>query len=230
VVFDLIVIGHLYNIMNMRRVAGIIALVAGCLWPGLVTVGAQTGADTAWEKLTRVPLDTLDARDTRVWMGLHLPSTCKTQVSILDSASRPCRLLINRLMSTGYYNAYWDKRDDSGRFVAPGRYMYVVTPVCGEVYKGSLKVHYKKWEREVGMRSNPGSPPSMTVTIDSAAAPINLLVYTWNGNLIDTICVDSVFACGSHPVEWKPKTNFPKGQYWMRLRVGEFETKEKFWR
>jgi hypothetical protein len=208
----------------------ILGLAAVSLWLGPQAVRGQTGEDSTWDDLNRIPLDSLDAQCTRVWMGLHLPSTCKTQVRIYDTASHPCRTLINRMMSSGYYNLYWDKRDDSGRFVPPGRYLYVVTPSCGETYKGTLTVHYKQWERNVSLHSEPGKTPIVTLTVDSAATRLSLFVYTWNDNVLDTICVDSVFSRGSHRVEWNPLKAVSKGLFWVHLHVGDFVTRGKLWR
>lgn len=193
--------------------------------PGL---SAQSREHLMWEKLGRPPVDTSDAQDVRIWFQLKHEAVCRVEVSIFDTASHRYRSLVQKPLGRGYYNLYWDKRDDSGRWAPPGRYVYLVNTACDDPITGGLKVKYKKWERAVRLVPDSASDSaSATLEIDSSHVPVTLRVMTPDGVVMDTLCSDSLFSRGRHRVVWRPKTEVALGEYYLRLNAKDYVTQEK---
>ena len=67
--------------------------------------------------LSQRPADTIEAENRRVWLAQERKAPCQMTVEIVDSAGTKVRHFFDDLLYKGYYNLYWDKLDDSGRFV-----------------------------------------------------------------------------------------------------------------
>ena len=99
------------------------------------------------EDLRRSPADTLEADRLRIWIPVEGSNRCRTVVHIKDTSGQVVRTLLDDLLSRGYHNFYWDKRDDSGRYVRAGEYQFEAS-VCGKTSSGHLTVTYKPGELE----------------------------------------------------------------------------------
>jgi hypothetical protein len=60
-------------------------------------------------------------------VGEHAGSGSRSTLSIVDRAGRVVRHLVNRKQPTGAYSAMWDGRDDAGRKLPAGVYLYRLT-------------------------------------------------------------------------------------------------------
>jgi len=101
---------------------------------------------TLKEKMTP-PLDPLDREYLRLWIPAERTNACRLAIKILDSANQVVRHLVDYVAPGGYLNFYWDKKDDSGNLVQPGRFRFEADD-CGHIRDGQLTVRYRKWERE----------------------------------------------------------------------------------
>lgn len=147
----------------MKRLFLISAVTLGLMlsFTGPVSAGKphiQTFAD-----LQVPPDDPTEAARVRIWFPIQRHSNCRVRVEVLDSSGTVIRHLLSRLMSDGYYNIYWDRRDDSGRFVPPGVYPVRIND-CGTIRDATVEAAYRLYENTT----------TLGVTQDSSGALINL--------------------------------------------------------
>jgi flagellar hook assembly protein FlgD len=108
-----------------------VTLVSLVVASSIAYADRQTYAD-----LTTPPADSAEAERVRIWVPIQRQSRCRLTIDILNDSNRVIRHLVDRLISEGYYNFYWDKKDDSGMIVKPGAYAYVLNellPSNGEM-------------------------------------------------------------------------------------------------
>jgi flagellar hook assembly protein FlgD len=173
-------------------------------------------------------MDSVQARDTRIWFGLQHQGSCRVRVEIVDTAQKVIKSLVDRMMTSGYYNMYWGKKDDSGRWVPRGLYFYKVISSCLPEKKGKLWASYRPFERVVQLLVDTTDlEAAVTVRVDTTLARIALEVYTQYGVLIDSLCPDTVLASGTHRFVWKPQIGTALGEYWVRMNVESFLTEER---
>ena len=181
-----------------------------------------TWAGQSAEDLKIRPLDTTDAENVRVWLSLERSNTCRVNVTIVNQAADTVRHFFSDMLSPGYYNYYWDKKDDSGQFVDPGRYRYIVHD-CAEVKDGTLLVVYKEWERFSRLHVDQ-FPDSGVIAFELMrdSATVMLAFENRRGVVIDSAIVDSTMNQGHYRFRWKPNPAIPSGYYTVILRVGDF--------
>ncbi len=176
-----------------------------------------------WERLKTPPVDTEDAQNVRIWIGLERKGRCRVTVNIVNSQADTVKHFLKATMGGGYFNYYWDKKDDSGNFVPEGNYRYVLKD-CDRIkdhYK--LKVQYKPWERE-SIISTVNLKKNGIIEIDllKDSALVNLIIENVRGIVIDTTIVDSIMNTGHHEIVW-PRSKKPSGKYTARLTVGDYQ-------
>lgn len=171
---------------------------------------------------TTPPADSAEAERVRIWVPIHRQSRCRVTVDILNDSNSVVCHLADRLMSQGYYNFYWDKKDDSGEFVRPGEYVFVVND-CGRKSYGEVTAQFQEWER-AGRIYPPEEKWSTNVgfelLVDSAVVSVN--IYNRRGGLVDNPIVDSLMNRGKYKFEWLPLEKVPRGIYTLKLTVGDF--------
>ncbi len=113
----------------------------------LLTAGLSSAGTTEqeWDQLCKYPQDSVEMKNLRIWLAQEHDSACTFEVVIVDSTDSLVRHFLDMDLRSGYFNLYWDKKDDSGRFVPPGNYRYK-TNECGGNREGKLLVKYEKWE------------------------------------------------------------------------------------
>jgi flagellar hook assembly protein FlgD len=57
-------------------------------------------------------------------IAFQLPASSRVRLDIYDIAGRRVRALVDANMGAGARSAFWDGRDDAGRRVASGVYLY----------------------------------------------------------------------------------------------------------
>ena len=179
--------------------------------------GRQSRAD-----MTTPSADSAEAERVRIWLPIERQSRCRVTIDILNDSNRVIRHLVDRLMSHGYYNFYWDKKDDSGRFVKTGEYAYLVND-CGQKSYGQVAAKFKKWE--VASRVYPpeetwSSKIRFELLEDSALVSIHL--YNRRDRLVDSPVVDSLMNKGKYEFEWTPPETVTRGIYTLKLTIGDF--------
>ncbi|HUV30941.1 MAG TPA: hypothetical protein VMY05_07640 [Acidobacteriota bacterium] len=176
----------------------------------------------SWGQLTTRPYDTVDAENVRVWLKLEREARCRVTVTIVGARNDTVRHLFSTLMPPGYFNVYWDKMDDSGRFVDTGSYRYVAHD-CAGVQGGLLRVIYKDWERSSRLVTD-HYPDSGVIGFEllKDSALVTLSIENTVGRFVDSPIADSLMHRGFHSFRWQPDARVPSGRYTIKLQVGDY--------
>jgi len=173
-------------------------------------------------KLTTPPLDTAEARRVRIWFPIENHNFCQVTVNILNKSNRVICHLIKRQFFRGYYNLYWDKKDDSGRFVEEGKYRYLIS-YCEHKDIKPIIAQYKKGERECKIELGKDlKNPTFNYEIKTDSVIISLAIYNNRGKLVFQPFVDSLVTRGKHTFVWHPDKDIRAGNYTFKLRVFDF--------
>ncbi len=188
----------------------------------LATSSIGYAGQQAYGDLTTPPADSMEAERVRIWVPIYRQSHCRVTIGILNDSNQVIRHLVERLMSGGYYNFYWDKMDDSGLYVKPGAYAYVVND-CGKKRYGEVVAEFKKWE--AASRLYPpmekwSTKIGLELLEDSALVSIHIL--NRRGKLMDKPVVDSLMNQGKYEFEWTPGENIRRGIFTLKLFIGDF--------
>jgi flagellar hook assembly protein FlgD len=185
-------------------------------------------AQTLKEKMTP-PDDSVERENVRIWVPVERPSSCRLVINIMDSSKQVVRHLLDYVASSGYYNFYWDKRDDSGRQVEPGIYVYEVDD-CGTKKKGQLKAEFRKWERESRVQIDPDTTGFVLELLEDSAA-VRIEWYDFKNRLKVRLYLDDEMSRGTYHFNWignREGNNIAlvpslrQGFYVQRVKVGEF--------
>ena len=212
------------KLQAIERFAGVIGLVA------LITVlcssdPVRSQGRTAQDlkQLLTPPADTADAENVRIWLPKERHSSCRVTIDIYNDLNATVRHLLNEVLPWGYYNFYWDKKDDSGRFVPEGSYRYTIDN-CGTERKGHVKVTYRKGEDLFNVyREVRGSRGLIPFDILKDSTPVSMVIVSPSGRVVDTIAVDSLMDAGHYEVQWAPAGPSGPGLLRFKMTVGEFD-------
>ncbi len=189
-------------------------------------IAGQPGKRSDLRQLLAIPEDSADAANTRIWLGIERPNSCRVEIEITDGNSRVVRHLFNDLLPAGYYNFYWDKLDDSGQYVAAGKYYYNVND-CGKRKSGTLTAEYRPGENRCLIhkedRDNRGVM-RFDISGDSATASL-MAVYDLSGP-VDTIATDTVLVGGRHEFHWRPTSTRKYTAYHFIIEIDGFVHEE----
>ncbi|MFH1688097.1 MAG: hypothetical protein ABIE70_11340 [bacterium] len=213
------------DVSNMRR------LLFHCL-PLLIAATCLTpsrghGAAVDWERLTTAPTDTAEARRLRIWLPLEKSSHCRTSIDIFDQSGWAICRLIDQLMGPGYYNFYWDKRDDSGHFVEPGTYRWRAIN-CSDTIIGELTAQYHEWERSsrIEVIDSVGQARFLLI-LDNDSALVSAVIWNHRGRHISDLVQDTLLSKGRHLLHWDPPSGYA-GRFVISVTVGGFDHRQGF--
>jgi len=177
----------------------------------------------SYKDLTTRPRDTVEAENVRVWLPLERPNRCVVEVNIIDFRGRPVRQLFMGTLERGYYNFYWDKKDDSGRFVPEGGYFYDMKD-CRRKDRWPLTVMYRPFEQYcLFYPPDDGESPHVRWELTRDSVPISLEVLRSNEKLFFAKFMDSLMMRGAYEYRWVPDSTIKPGIFYIRLTVGEVE-------
>jgi hypothetical protein len=208
------------------RLAAAIAIVF-TIYAG-VPVHTKPLSKGEWERLSRPPLDSTQARDTRIWFSSLSAGSCRIKIEIEDTAGKTVRHITDEMIGKGYYNLYWDKKNDSGVFVPKGLYYYRVWSGCAPELKRKLWVSYLPFERVVRLTVDTADlEAAALISVDTPKVRLSLDVFRTDGFHIDTLCPDTVLTYGVHRVVWRPTQGASLGVYYLRMTVDQYIAEEK---
>ncbi|HWR82570.1 MAG TPA: hypothetical protein VN285_04650 [Candidatus Deferrimicrobium sp.] len=172
--------------------------------------------------ITVPPLDSAEAARVRIWVPVSHQNGCRMTITILNDSGRVVRHLLDRLVSAGFFNYYWDKKDDTGGFVQAGEYTYLVDD-CGTKRQGIVTAQFREWERDsrVQLLSQYGTV-KVELELFRDSALVSLDVYNRRGNRVAGPIADSLMLHGRHELEWRPPKSALRGRYLLKLTVGDF--------
>ncbi|HOD65194.1 MAG TPA: FlgD immunoglobulin-like domain containing protein [candidate division Zixibacteria bacterium] len=196
------------------------AIPAGCL--AALLLGAAASAQTI-EGLQVPPADSAEAERLRIWAAAEGTSRCRMIVEVVDSANRVVRRLVDFLAAPGYYNFYWDKRDDSGLRVPEGKYRGRVD-YCGALSWENLTARYSLWELQSDLTPfDPDNPFRIGVVLTADGAPVAAEILNRRDVHFDVMLPDTVLDIGTHWIPYRPPERMPRGNYTIRIKVGDYE-------
>lgn len=181
-------------------------------------------AGQTWESLITPPVDSIDAVNVRIWLPIDHSHLCLVTISIVDSSGSKVRLLLSEPLKKDYYNFFWDKRDDSGKFVVEGEYSYIVDD-CGKKRSGKIVASYKEWELLSNIVSNEKDMPFMVeLELLKDSATVSIEVVGRLGNIVANPISDSLLDAGKHNLRWNHEKGkrIRRGQYTLAITVGDF--------
>lgn len=185
---------------------------------------AITGSTQTIEGLQTPPTDTAEAQRLRIWAAAEGTARCRMVIEILNDSNQIIRNLVNFLAPPGYYNFYWDKRDDSGARVPEGRYR-ARTNHCGKIGWETLTAQYTKWEilSDLGPYDT-AAPFDISLILTGDSIPISVELLRGPAQVIDTMLSDTLLNAGTHRITYVPVPNkIWRGNYVIRVMVGDYE-------
>lgn len=214
-----------YNLMAMKRtlIQSIVLILL------IVAVAGAVGAGQTYEELIVWPKDPDEAQRVRIWLGLERKSNCRVTVDILDENGEPIRHVLDRLMRFGYYNLYWDKKDDSGRYVDPGVYTVLITD-CGRSKYATVEAAYRPWERWSGLEVvGEKAAPVFRLTLDKDSAEARLVMTNVRDDTIAVAMEDTLLSAGVYDIPFPDDKSIVSGVYLIKLLINEgFVREERF--
>ncbi len=172
--------------------------------------------------LSRPPQDSAEAERVRIWIPVERDSKCRVDIKIVDDSGRVVRHLLNYRPSRGYYNYYWDKRDDSGKRVPPGTY-YSMVDNCGNIRRRPIEARYGEWEKASRIvLPDTARPFLVRFELLEDSADVSVRILSQRGHQVDSVFVDSIFNKGQHEIEWQPPPSFRHGNYMIEVTIGEY--------
>ncbi len=155
--------------------------------------------------LTERPADTTLADNIRIWLPVERGQSCRVTIEIADSSGAVIRHLIDRLIPSGYYNFYWDRRNDAGDTVPSGHYTYLVTDCGAPWLRGDLTADYPRGEQLVDFKiPSRQTPDSIWFDIRADSMLVSIEIYDGYDQFIDRPVGDSVYGRGRHGWAWTP--------------------------
>ncbi|MEA2031743.1 MAG: FlgD immunoglobulin-like domain containing protein [candidate division Zixibacteria bacterium] len=169
------------------------------------------------------PPDSVEAERVRIWVPVEKTSRCRVRINIMDSTGDTVRHFVNFLPNPGYYNFYWDKKDDSGRRVPAGTYPYVIEDCGDHKRRREVIAKYSRWE-EISTIVPPDSahPFRIELELDEDSARCSLRYYTHREYQIDSLFVDSLLNKGKYQFNWNPSWKIRPGNYIIKLMIGNY--------
>ncbi|MEA3296391.1 MAG: hypothetical protein U9R56_00830 [candidate division Zixibacteria bacterium] len=185
--------------------------------------GEKTGSTMGeYKKLKIPPEDSAEAERVRIWVPLERQSIRRVRINILNDSNRVIRHLIDKPLPYGYFNYYWDKMDDSGQFVQPGEYKYIIDDL-GERRYGHVTAEFKIWENSFTlypMGEKGDAKVGFELLRDSSQ--VSIAIINRHKIVIDKPINDSLMNRGKYEYEWEPPRPGYYGKYELRLTVGDF--------
>ena len=173
--------------------------------------------------LSTPPEDTVDAERVRIWFPVETTGKCRLDITIFNKAGKEVRHLINFLAKPGYYNFYWDKKDNSDSFVQSGIYPYTIKYCGGKTRKRELTVQYSKWEKAVIFAPLDTSKVfDIVFKIIEDSVPTSIIICNRRGIPTDTVLLDSLLDKGDYQFEWAPERKIRRGNYMIKVILGDY--------
>jgi hypothetical protein len=167
------------------------------------------------------PLDTSEAKRVRIWIPQEQKLPCRVVVDIITPVGVVVRRLIDETLKEGYYNYYWDKRDDSGRYVPAGGYAALINN-CGSVRKRPLEAVYRLFEDAVELTVVDTARPAVAVlTLTDDSLLVRLGLSTRTGADFGTVVEDTVLSAGRHEISLGSCRAAAPGKYLLDLYIND---------
>lgn len=188
----------------------------------------QSSSAASFKELQVIPYDSANAENMKIWIPVEAKD-CNVHIKILDSNMKLVRELLEEKILNGYYNIYWDKKDDSGNFVQEGKYN-VATISCDFKRITPILVSFANGENAVLVSAGADDRnPSVEMTLLQDSLHVSLEIMNIRMNLTALIFSDSLILEDKASFLWEPSSVTPTGNYFYKLKVNDFEQLIPFW-
>ena len=196
------------------------------LWVILFCVVSSAPAADSLEvqsfgEITTPPFDPADAERVRIWLPIERGGQCRVRINILDSLNHVVRRLVDRPLPTGYYNFYWNKKDNQGRFVGEGTYKYIADD-CGRRSYGELEVRFHRWELSSRLVAGDTVGDIVILHLYEDPALVSATVLNQRRRTIDQPFTDSLMRRGEHELRWIPPQRGYGSVYLLQIEVSGY--------
>ncbi|MDF1544222.1 MAG: hypothetical protein P1R58_03865 [bacterium] len=199
----------------------LVLLLAASFWVAAPVSAARIAR--TWQQITTPPEDSVDAENSRIWLPIERKNRCRVKIEIFDRQGKKVRTLYDALLGNGYFNFWWDKRDDSLIMVEPGEYTYEVEDRCAKDRTGTIVAAYREWERKCRMEILEDKyPRGVILDLLDDSATVSVRVFKFDGEQADIPFVDSLMNRGMHRLAWNPPDTVLPGRYKMKIFVGDY--------
>ncbi len=203
------------NINNSLRNIGLMSLL-------LILFSLNLSAQTV-DGLSTPPEDSIDAERVRIWIPVETDGRCRLDINIFNEDKKKVRHLINFVAKPGYYNFFWDKRDDFGNFVSEGNYPYTIKFCGGNTRARELTVQYSKWEKAVEFAPlDTSNVFEIAFKIIEDSVPASIIICNRRGVPMDTLLLDSLLNKGDYQYEWVYEKKVRRGNYMIKVLLGDY--------
>lgn len=189
------------------------------------TAGGQISTgDYNLAKLLTPPLDPDDAYRMKIWVPVEKIKVTRVAIIIYSDRNESVRKFFEGNLPQGYHNFFWDKKDDSGNFVPPGKYYCRIEMGNKKQPDQSLlEVNYKRGEKEVIVEPIIGTDTlGFTYEIMSDSARVSLLSLRADGSSTETVFGDSILFRGRHIYKFVPEKRLRFKEFSFRLTVDDY--------
>lgn len=170
-----------------------------------------------WREWVEMPADSIQEEERRIWIANETGQFQRIRIDILDLSNQVIRHFIEADFNPGYVNVYWDKKNDSGLWVEPGRYRYRLT-VIGKEKSGSLRASFDPNELLVELYpETKGSPGLIRFDITRDSVLVSAGIYLWGGRSISLLMTDSLHLKGSYQFRWTNSEEMHQAAYSFHL-------------
>lgn len=211
---------HGYLYIDMKVTKSILILSLGAMI--MVSCPMQMQAQTV-DGLSIKPPDSAEAERVRIWVPVETTNGCRVKINIMDTTGDTVRHLINWLAAPGYYNFYWDKRDDSGLRVEPGIYPYVIEDCGKKKRRRDVEVQFSHWELSSKISPLDKERPfwfELELLDDSALVTVQY--FTHNDRLMDSPVVDSLMDRGKYQFDWASSRRARRGNFIIKVTIDDY--------
>jgi len=183
---------------------------------------AQSSMGASFMELQKIPHDSANVEDMRIWIPVE-KAKCLVKVNILDSQNKQIRHMMEKFVTKGYYNIYWDKKDDSGAYVQEG--VYKVSIIAGAFKRiEDFIVQYADGENSAVISTSPDMKnPYLHLKLLKDSLMVSLEILNARQNHTDSLFVDSLIVGDSVRFEWNPDSVVSLGRYFYKLKINDFE-------
>jgi flagellar hook assembly protein FlgD len=213
----------------MKEKIRIVRGLSGSLAMLIALSSSQGWAEQTLKQKMTPPRDSVERENVRIWVSVERPNPCRLTVNILDSNHNVIRHMIDFPAPGGYHNFYWNKKDDSDRFVAPGVYNVEIDD-CGNKKTARVKAEYKKWERESRVEFEKDTS-GFVLELMEDSADVRVEWFNIKLKLLARVYLEDNMQKGTYYFNWTSDYDgkkivlvpqFGHGFYIQQVKVGEF--------
>ncbi len=182
----------------------------------------QSSWATSFRDLQKIPHDSANFENMRIWFPVEKDRS-QVKINILDSQNKQVRFMMKQVVTKGYYNIYWDKKNTDGEYVKEG--IYKVAIIAGDFKRiEDIHVQYTDGENLVIVSTSPDlKNPYISLKLLADSLRVSLEIVNAKKNHTDSLFVDSLIVGDSVKFDWNPVSVISTGRYYYKLQVNDFE-------